>query len=127
MFKHILDFGYVRQGFKQAFGFYLVHFLFGIILGGLAGAAFGLGGTEEEVFQKGVRIGQWVAVVYSLLIGFLILHKKELLGSVKHIALTVLAGVLAFVGGALLGLIPVAYLTAEASKAPSSSQLPPAV
>ncbi|MEK9180762.1 MAG: hypothetical protein AAB871_00835, partial [Patescibacteria group bacterium] len=78
--------------------------------------------TSGNAYNLGVRVGQIVAIICSLILGFTILKSKELLSNFLYILLVLLAAVLAYFGGALLGLLPIAYLTTLKSK--SASTLP---
>ncbi|MCA9371525.1 hypothetical protein KC726_01370 [Candidatus Woesebacteria bacterium] len=70
-------------------------------------------GGADASFDVGVKIGTNVAVIGSLALSFAVLQKRNLLGDFKYILLGLLAGVLAFLGGGLFGLIPVAYMTTK--------------
>lgn len=69
-----------------------------------------LGGASYEL---GFRYGNILAIVATLGLSYAILSKKNLLNNFKFILLGLLSGILAFLGGALLGLIPVAYFTTK--------------
>lgn len=109
MFKNLTDFSYKRTN-KEAFGFYLAYFLLLVLIGFLIGAVIGIVSTENA-FQLGLRAGQVFAIIFTVGLSFMVLSKKKLLNKFGYILLALLAGVLAIFGGALLGLIPVAYLT----------------
>lgn len=114
MFSKLTDFSQKRTG-KQALGFYLAYLVLGIILGAIAGALsgtlFATGGTTTEAYTAGFQGGLIVAILYPMVISFLVLRGKKLTNNFGYLLLGVLSGVLGFFGGALLGLIPVAYLT----------------
>ena len=107
MFSKLFDLRLKRTG-KQAFGFYVVYLLLlllvAMLLGGVVGLISGLG------FQAGLKVGQLMAIIVCLVVSFMILNYKKSL-SPGNVILALLAGILAMVGGGLLGLIPVAYLT----------------
>lgn len=115
MFTKLFDLRLKRTA-KQAFGFYVVYLLLlllvGMLLGGIAGIILGLS------FQAGVKFGQLMAIIVCLVISFVILNYKKSLSPV-NVILALLAGILAMLGGGLLGLIPVAYLTTIAEREPS--------
>ncbi len=117
MFKQTFNFSYQRHGFKEALGFYVVHLIIAMMLGMVLGALWGGGqGSFAQGFQKGVRAGQIIAVIYSLGLALLILIKKQILGGAKNLFLALLAGILAALSGGLLGLVPAAYLTTLPAK-----------
>lgn len=110
MFQKLFEFEYERN-FKEAVGFYIVYFLLVILLAGLIGGLVGLIISNGRILSMGMRIGNLVAVVISLILSFLILKNKSLLNNFKYIIVSLFSGVLALFGGALLGLLPVAFLT----------------
>jgi len=111
MFRKLTDFSYKRS-FKEALGFYLGYLLLivlaSMILGGVSGLVLGNQSTEI-----GLRIGNLVAVIAVLALSFMILSKKDLSGNFGMILVALLSGILAFLGGSLLGLIPAAYLSTK--------------
>lgn len=114
MFKNLTDFSFKRS-LLQACGFYLAYLLLGIILGGIIGGLAGALFVKENTFQAGYEIGSrfglFVAIAYSVGVGFLVLIRKRLLGNFLFLILALLGGILALVGGGFLGLIPAAFLT----------------
>ena len=112
MFSKLFDLRFKRTA-KQAFGFYIVYLillaLVGMLLGGVAGI------ISDQGFQAGLKIGQLMAIIICLVISFLILNYKKSL-SPGNVILALLSGILAMLGGGLLGLIPVAYLTTLAGQ-----------
>lgn len=112
MFKKLMDFSYERTPL-EAVGFYLAYFGLGLLIGSLMGGILGLLSFSVKVI---VSLGILSAVVLSLTVSFLILHKKKLLNNFSYIMLAVLSGLLALVAGALGGMIPVAFLTTRKSE-----------
>jgi hypothetical protein len=113
MFKNLTDFLYQRTG-KEALGFYLAYFLLGIILGGIIGAMTVIftGATSfEEAFNTGLRIGAMTSTVYCFIVSLLLLVQKKLYKNFGYMILVLITGILAALGGALLGLIIPAYFT----------------
>src|SRR3990172_1890459 len=84
MFKNLTDFTYKRNR-KEAIGFYIAYFILIVLLGGLSGGIVGLIINQQDSYAVGFRVG--------------------------NIVLIPLSGLLAYFGGALLGLIFVTYLT----------------
>lgn len=114
MFANLTDFSAKRTG-KQALGFYLAYLVLGLILGAIFGLLGGIflarGNTDSAAYTAGVQGGMLVAIFYPIVISFLVLRGKKLTGNFSYILLAVLSGILGYFGGALLGLIPAAYLT----------------
>ncbi len=112
MFSELTNFGYKRTG-KQAFGFYLAYLFLLMIIGGIL--AFLLVpsdvSTDSEAFAAGAQVGARFVPIAVIILSVLVLNAKKSLTEFKNILLVVLSGFLAILGGGLLGLIPVAYLT----------------
>ena len=117
MFKHLMVFGYKRSN-KEAVGFYVAWLVFIVILSALAGGITGGFLPPEDTFQDGfhvgLRVGGYIAVAAVLVITFMIVRDKKILTNFSSIILLLLSGVLAFIGGGILGLIIPAYLTTKA-------------
>ena len=111
MFGNLTDFAYKRSG-KEAFGFYLAYLVLIIVSAGLLGGVIGLVMGEEGI-AVGMRVGNLIAVFMCLAVSFVLLSKKKLTGNFGLILLALLSGVLAFLGGGILGLIPAAYITTK--------------
>jgi hypothetical protein len=111
MFERLTDLEFKRSG-KQAFGFYLAYFLLFIVIAFLVGAVFYNGQDQEGAVKIGTIWGMRVSSLGSLILGLLVFQKKGML-SFGKILLVVIAGILGYIGGALLGLIPVAWLTTQ--------------
>lgn len=106
MFKHLVDFSYKRNT-KEAFGFYLAYLLLGLVIGGLAGSLFG------QDFNSGVIAGAYSSAVMLFVVGGLILSKRERYKKFAFILLVFLSVLMSRFGDAILGLIPLAYLTTK--------------
>ncbi len=114
MFSQLTNFAFQRKGW-QVFGFYLA-WLFLIIIssaliGGLLALLMGEGFSNN--FSLGLRLGAGIAILASLTLSFLISKKKGLLGTFKNIVLIIVSGLLAALGGGLLGLIIPAFLSSK--------------
>ena len=109
MFRRLTDFGHERS-LIQAIGFYLVYLVLGIalgaVLGGLAGMMF-----KDFGFDAGLMIGAALAVVSCPLLSFAILRAKGLLSNMLYLLIAVLSVAGAAVGGLLIGLLFVAFLS----------------
>jgi len=106
MFRNLTDFKFKRTGL-QAFGFYLAYLFLFLLLGFLSGFIMALIGARDNAFSIGVL----VAMITSPTLTFLVLYQKGLVNKLGYILLLVLTPILAFLAGALVGLIPVAILT----------------
>ncbi len=111
MFKKLTDFSYKRSG-KEALGFYVAYLVLIIISAGLLGGVIGLILGEEGI-TLGMRVGNLIAVFMCLAISFVLLSKKRETGNFGFILLALLSGILAFLGGGILGLIPAAYISTK--------------
>ena len=111
MFKNLTDFSYKRTG-KEALGFYIGYLVLIVVVGAILGGILGLV-LGEESFEIGLRVGNILAILATLGLSFLILSKKKMMNNFGMILLALLSGLLAFVGGGLLGLIPTAYFTTK--------------
>ncbi len=88
----------------QALGFYIV---FLIICVGIS--LFGLGFFTSDI-SSAYAVGTLFSFFYCPFLGYLILSKKKQLNS-AYSTLLIISAVLAYLYGALGGLIPVAYLS----------------
>lgn len=111
MFSQLGNFGYKRTAL-QAVGFYIAYLVFTIITAALASMVLG-GVTGNNDFEFGKKVGIVVAIVMTLIFSFLILQAKKMTNNYMYLLLAVVAGILSFVGGGLLGLIIPAYLTTQ--------------
>jgi hypothetical protein len=112
MFIKLFEFSFTRNT-KQAIGFYIAWFVILAVASGLFSAAVipFLGGTTfREGFSEGVKIGSSFVIIADTFFAFWIVKSKRSF-SVTNVALAFLAGALSIFGGAVLGLIPIAYLT----------------
>ena len=110
MFSNLTDFS-VKRSTKQAIGFYIAYLVLIILLGALVGGLVGLVSDGGEGFISPLTAGVYIGVITSLVISFTVIYRKKLLGNYLYIILAILSGLLALVGGGILGLIPSAYLT----------------
>jgi hypothetical protein len=118
MFSYLIDFSYKRT-IRQAIGFYIVYFLAVIVISGLVSYSVlnnQVFFSQEDAIRAGRQIGSKVAVAVILLLAILILNAKKFIGDPRFIAIGIGAVVLAYIGGGLLGLIPLAYLTTQEKK-----------
>lgn len=116
MFANLTNFSQKRTT-KEALGFYLAYLLLGFILGAVAGALGAVilakGGSTSETYSAAAQSGMIVAIIYPMVISFLILKGKKLTSNFGYILLAIAAGILGYFGGALLGLLPAAFLTTK--------------
>lgn len=109
MFAEIMDFSYQRTS-KQAFGWYLMYLVIGIVMGFAIGQMAGMAGaTVEESLRIGVRAGQVWAILYHLVLAALLLwHRAKDASSIMMVLAAIVLSVLL---GAVGGLIPLAFLS----------------
>ena len=105
------DFSFKRSR-KQALGFYLGYLVLIVLVGAVVGAVFGLISGNGNL-ELGLRVGNIMAILLALGLSFAILSKKKLTDNFGLILVALLSGLLAFVGGGILGLIPAAYLSTK--------------
>jgi uncharacterized Tic20 family protein len=114
MFKKLTDFTYKRSK-KEALGFYLAYLFLLLIVAFLCTTVAVMIGNNPS-FDQGVRIGTVVAIVFVLALSWLILKNKKLFNSFSYLVLMILAGILAYFGGGVIGLILPAYFTTKAPR-----------
>lgn len=104
LFARLFDYSYPCT-FPQAVVFYVVHIMLLIIIAVVTEFMLGL----RTVGLSGDTVGISIALLFSVLTSFLIIFKKRRLGNIRAVFLIVLSGICAYIGGGLLGYIPVAY------------------
>lgn len=114
MFSKIFDFGYQRTAL-QAFGFYLAHIILflliaGIVLGFAMGAA-GMGDEPDRLMEIARAASPVLGLTHALVMSVFMLKAKNLGASRNHALIGALAIVLGGVGGPMLSLIPIAWLS----------------
>jgi TIR domain-containing protein len=108
MFAEIMNFNYQRSA-KQAFGWYLMYVLVGIVIGAVSGYLVGLFVKADEGFNIGRLAGQFSAVPFNILLGTLLIwHRKK---EAPNLLLVLAGAILSAFAGALGGLIPLAFLS----------------
>jgi hypothetical protein len=108
MFAEIMNFNYQRSAL-QAFGWYLMYLLVGLVIGAVCGYLAGLFVKEDEGFNIGRLAGQFSAVPFNILLGTLLIwHRKK---DAPNLLLVLAGAILSAIGGALGGLIPLAFLS----------------
>ncbi len=114
MFSNLTDFSYKRTSL-QAFGFYITYLVLVMIFSAAAAVLVSMVVNEDAgTFSNGVRLGTFVAIIFSIGISFVILREKRLTGFGYNL-LAITAGALALLGGGVLGLIIPAIFTTKPS------------
>ena len=111
MFRDLAKFEKQRTA-GEAVGFWLAYLVLGFLLAAVVGGCWAaLQGTEtfEAGVAAGAQAGMVFGVVYSLALTVVVSLKKS--SGFLGIFLSGIAALLALFGGALLGLIPTAFLT----------------
>jgi len=120
LFSHLKDLSYQRSA-SEAFGFYIAYFLLFLVIAAIIGGLSTFYSSDEaEVLQMASRLGIVTVTIISIGLAFCVLRKKNLLKQPTSIGIIILVGLCAMFGGALLGLLPIAFLT---MKKPISSTL----
>jgi len=111
MFTHLTNFAYKRTAL-QAVGFYIAYFLLLLLIAGATGGFLALvtGNVDQEL---SVRIGVMISAIACAVLSLAIAQKKHTLHHFTTILAIILAIIGAMFGGALVGLVFVAYLTTK--------------
>jgi len=119
MFAKLTDFSYKRC-VKEAVGFYIAYLVMLLIITIILIILTILitGQEGQHTSNLAIRIGAISAMISCIVISFIILYKKKLTNNFILIFVALLSCVLAYFGGALLGLIPVAYLSTRKESIP---------
>jgi|SRR6516165_3953969 hypothetical protein len=109
MFKNLTDYKRKRT-LKEAIGFYQAYCVLIVLLAMITSLS-----TPIIANTKGAAgiVGRVVAIVLCLFLSFSIVTKKKKSGNFLYLMLVIASGFLGYFGGALLGLIPAAYLTTK--------------
>ena len=115
MFKNLFDLSVKRSGL-EILGFYLVYSILGALIAGIiCGFVIAILHPEAKTFEAGAQLavvyGPVMAILYGVIIAILIIASKKIFNSFKAVLLTIIAVPLLYLGGASIGMIPVAYLT----------------
>ncbi|MCA1807204.1 MAG: SHOCT domain-containing protein [Actinobacteria bacterium] len=117
MFEKVTDLSIQRSG-KQAFGFYLFWLLASIL-------CLLVLGSFTDSFEAGVKLGTKFATVSCPILGYAVISQRKLMPPWSLLRVATFVGViaaLAAIGGMLLGLVPVAYLTTRARSQESQKE-----
>ncbi|MFA6259461.1 MAG: hypothetical protein WCX29_02525 [Candidatus Peribacteraceae bacterium] len=110
MFSHLMNLGFTRSPL-QAIGFYITYFCIFLLLAAIVGAMSVFTADAETLPQLASQLGIVTVTVATLILGSAIAYQKHLLGSIPVILLILGSGALALFGGAIFGLVPIAFLT----------------
>lgn len=116
MFKNLFDLSVKRSG-MEIFGFYLFYSILGAIVAGIiCGFIIAFLHPEAKTFAEGARLGTIYgpvfAILYGVIVSLAIISAKKIYNSFYALLLTIISVPLLYLGGASLGMIPVAFLTA---------------
>ena len=106
MFKDLLIFE-KKRSIKEAIGFYLAYFSASILFIVIIGYVI----LSDGGYSAGLEFGQKAIVVLRVILACIILYKKNIINKFKSILLILLVGICAIIAGALLSMLPIAYLT----------------
>jgi hypothetical protein len=113
MFNNLFVLEKERTG-KEAFGFYLGYLLLLLLLSAFIGFfVFPPNPSLSlvENLEKFAEAGGYFGIIFSLVLSFAVLFKKEKLQNFRLVIIALLSGVGAIILGGILGLVPAAYLT----------------
>ena len=115
MFKNLFDLSVKRTGI-EILGFYLFYSIAGSIAAGfICGILIFILHPQSLITNDIQRLaslyGAIAAILYGVGLSLAIIASKKIFNSFKAVMLTIIAVVLLFFFGALVGMIPVAYLT----------------
>lgn len=116
MFNKLTVLDYKRST-KESIGFYIAYVFLGTIIAALLGAI--LAGNS---YSSGLVLGQKFAILFTIFMALYILKSKNQLQNFSFLIITLFSGLLAVVGGLLLGMLPVAYLTTKAKQTKSKKR-----
>ena len=111
--ENLTDLSLVRN-WKQAVVFYVAYVILGTLLGAISGgfSALFFGSTEFQTnFDLGARVGAMVAIIYTLVLGLLVLKSKGLFKNFPSILMILISVLIALFVGNFGGLILIAIMT----------------
>ncbi len=109
MFENLLDLRYERKWF-QVLGFYISYLVLIFLIGFLIGWIYGIFVWTPEL-EVANFLGRILALIFCLILSFLILWKKGIWNNFFYIVLFIFSGILSLFLWGIWGLIPIAYLT----------------
>jgi hypothetical protein len=115
MFQRLGDFGMKRTAL-QAVGFYIVYLVLILVIVELLAVALSVvsGVPDSGAYQFGVGVGAIGAACVCAFLSYRILNDKRLLKNFSSIVYLIATAALALLGGGVIGLILVAFLTTRA-------------
>ncbi|MFH1389762.1 MAG: hypothetical protein ABIH56_03455, partial [Candidatus Margulisiibacteriota bacterium] len=113
MFKKLFDYGYERN-IIEAIGFYIAYFIIVVIGASLFTAIvermFRIFGVVMS-YGASASAGNLIAIVTTIILVIVVVKEKKAFKHFGFILLGATAAILSYYGGAVVGLIPIAYLT----------------
>lgn len=112
MFKELMNFKYKRTG-TQAFGFYIVFLIIGVLLACVFSGLIQSNSSADlqTQYNIGMKIGFYVALIYSSLLSLIIIIVKKLYTSPLAIVLFLLTIIGALIMSGVLGCVFPAILS----------------
>ena len=115
MFKNLLDLSVKRTGI-EILGFYLFYSIAGSIAAGficgiLIFILYPQSLITNDIQRLASLYGAVAAILYGVGLSIAIIASKRIFNSFKAVLFTIFSVILLFFFGALVGMIPVAYLT----------------
>jgi hypothetical protein len=120
MFGNLFNYS-IKRNKIEAFGFYVTYtfgiMLLAVIIPSIFPNLFNSSAhpqTYGEGYDIGVQQGMRIAAISCAILSQIVIASKGLnRWSFKYISITLLSSILGFVGGALLGVIPIAWMTTK--------------
>ena len=115
MFKKISQFEYKRSVW-EAVGFYIAYLLVLFLIQIVMGVTIGLVIENDSTHFLGIELARLSSIVFVLICIFIlyfVLRRKALLSFPKAIFWLLIVAIFSLLGGGLLGLLPIAYLTTK--------------
>lgn len=113
MFKKLFNYEYERS-FTEAIGFYLAYLIIVFLGGMLSGVilerlliSFGF----ELSYGAAYSFGNFLSIIVVIVLAALIMRAKNAIKHYGYLFIAITAALLAYYGGAIAGLFPVAYLS----------------
>lgn len=117
MFSRLFDLGMQRTKL-QAFGFYLAHLILYMLLSGLLMGVLKMlgvmGHTFDDQVQMAATLGPLMGLIHALTLIFLMLRAKRMNHTRKMVFIGAGAVVLGGIGGPLLSLIAISWMSTKA-------------
>ena len=115
MFKNLFNLSLKRTG-AEIFGFYLFYSIAGSIVAGficgiLIYLIYPQAVVSNDIQKLALSFGTVASILYGVGLSSAIINAKKIFNSFKAVLFTIISVILLYYFGALIGMIPVAFLT----------------